>query len=132
MDEVLAFLKKNPTYYLGTVDGTTPQVRPFGTICEYEGQLYIQTGRVKKVFKEIEANPAITICGFDAEAGTWLRVNATAAISADIKAEEKMLSEYPSLQKMYQPGDGNTVVIALTNATARFCSFTAPERVVEF
>ena len=46
MNQILEFLKKNPTYFLATVDAEgNPQVRPFGTIAEFEGNLYIQTGR---------------------------------------------------------------------------------------
>ena len=132
MEEVLAFFKKNPTYFLATINGDQPEVRPFGTISEYNGKLYIQTGKVKDCFKQIEANPKISICGFDPETGTWCRVTATAEINDSVEAADALLNEYPELRKMYTPGDGNTVLIGLTNAKARFCSFTAPERDVEF
>ena len=33
---------------------------------------------------------------------------------------------------MYQPGDGNTEVYWLKNATAQICSFTEPARTIQF
>ena len=44
MKETYEFLKKCGTYYLATMDGDQPRVRPFGTINLFEGKLYIQTG----------------------------------------------------------------------------------------
>ena len=132
MDEVLEFLKKNKTYYVGTVDGDQPEIRPFGTVLKYNDKLYIQTGMVKDCYKQMVANPKITICCFDQEAGMWLRLNATAEPDDSIEICEAMLNDYPHLRNLYTPGDGNTVVVALTNATARFCSFREPERVVKF
>jgi len=64
MEEVLQFLKKCETYYLATVDGDQPRVRPFGTINIFENKLYIQTGKSKNVSKQIQANPKVEICGF--------------------------------------------------------------------
>ena len=64
MEKVCAFLKEAGTYYLATVDGDQPRVRPFGTIHIYEGKLYIQTGRGKDVAKQLAANPKAEICAF--------------------------------------------------------------------
>lgn len=131
MDEVLAFLKAAGTYYLATVDAQgDPQVRPFGTITLFEGRLYIQTGRVKPVSDQMLAHPRIALCAF--AKGRWLRVEADARPDARIEAQEAVLADYPGLRKRYRAGDGNTEVFALENVRARFCSFTAKERVVEF
>ena len=132
MDKVLEFLKKNSTYFLTTMNGDQPEVRPFGTICKFEDKLYIQTGRKKDVFKQIEANPKVAICGWDAEAGAWLRINATAVIDDRDEASDVVLNDYPHLRNAYTPGDGNCVVFWLKDATARFCSFGAPEEVFTF
>ena len=130
MNEVYEFLKKCGTYYLATVDGAKPRVRPFGTIDIYDGQLTIQTGRKKDVSKQIHENPNVEICAF--ADGTWIRLAATAKALDDIAAEEHMLAAYPELRAMYAPGDGNTEIFALTDATATFSSFTAPPRTVKF
>ena len=54
MEEVYEFLKKCGTYYLATVEGDQPRVRPFGTVDIFEGRLYIQTGKVKNVSRQIQ------------------------------------------------------------------------------
>ena len=123
MEEVYEFLKKTKTYYLATAEGDQPRLRPFGTIDLFEGRLYIQTGRRKDVFKQIIANPKVEICAFDGE--RWLRVAATLVVDDRIEAEEHMLQAYPELQSLYQPGDGNNVVLYLQDFTARFDSFTS-------
>ena len=64
VNRVCAFLKECGTYYLATVEGDQPRVRPFGTVNVFEGKLYIQTGKKKNVSKQLAANPKAEICGF--------------------------------------------------------------------
>lgn len=130
MNEVYEFLKKCGTYYLATVDGDQPRVRPFGTIDLFEGRLYIQTGAVKDVSKQMKANPKVEISGM--AGGKWLRLAAEAVLDPRVEAQEHMLAAYPSLQGMYKPGDGNTEVFYLKNAKASICSFTEPAQTFEF
>lgn len=130
MQEVYEFLKKCRTYYLATVDGDQARVRPFGTVDIFDGALTIQTGKVKDVAKQIMANPKVEICAFDGN--EWLRVSAEAVEDPRTEAADHMLDSYPHLRKSYTPGDGNTVVFKLTNATATFSSFTAAPRTVKF
>lgn len=130
MQEVYEFLKKCDTYYLATIDGDQPRVRPFGTIDIFEGRLTIQTGKSKEVSRQMLQNPKVEICACDGE--HWLRVAATAVEDPRIEAQKHMLAAYPSLQAMYQPGDGNTQIFSLQNVSATFCSFTEPPRTVQF
>ena len=128
IERVYQFLDEAQTYYLATVDGDQPRVRPFGTILLYEGRLYIQTGKVKDVSKQLAANPKAEICAF--KDGKWLRV-AGELINDDERAVKvAMLEKMPSLKAMYDPDDGNTQVLYFKNAIATFSSFTeAPETV---
>ena len=128
MQQVYDFLKKCGTYYLATVEGEQPRVRPFGTVDLFEGKLYLQTGLSKSVAQQLKADPKVELCAFDGE--RWLRVAATAVYDDNIEAQKHMLAAYPSLQAMYQPGDGNTAVYYLKDATATFSSFTAAPEVV--
>lgn len=130
MKEVYEFLKSCQTYYLATVEGDQPRVRPFGTIDLFEGKLYIQTSVKKDVSKQIHANGKIEICAFDG--GKWLRLAATAVADDNIEAQRHMLDAHPSLKAMYQPGDGNTEVFYLKGVTATFSSFTEAPRTVQF
>ncbi len=130
MQEVYEFLKKCGTYYLATVDGDQPRVRPFGTVDIFEDKLYIQTGKVKDVSKQIQANPKVEICGFTE--GKWVRVAGELVRDDRIEAKKHMLDAYPSLQNMYSAEDDNTEVLYFKNATATFSSFTEEPKVVKF
>lgn len=62
MEKVYKFLKDAKTYYLATMDGYQPRVRPFGTAHVFDGKLYIQTGKKKAVSKQIMQNNKVEIC----------------------------------------------------------------------
>ena len=126
IQEVHDFLKECGTYYLATVEGDQPRVRPFGTIDLFEGKLYIQTGKVKNVSKQLQANPKAEICAFSD--GTWLRVAGKLIRDDRIEAKKHMLDAYPNLQAMYSAEDDNTEVLYFEGATATFSSFMAPAR----
>ena len=128
MERIYEFLKEAGTYYLATLDGAQPRVRPFGTIDIFDGRLTIQTGLSKDCARQMRENPRVELCAF--HNGRWLRVAATVRLDERIEAQEHMLDAYPSLRGMYTPGDGNTAVFALTDVTATFSSFGAPPEVV--
>ena len=130
MDKVLKFLKEAETYYLATVEGDQPRVRPFGTAHVFEGKLYIQTGKVKDVSKQLHQNPKSEICAF--KNGEWLRVSGKLIEDDRNEARQSMLDAYPSLQKMYKADDGNTEVFYFENATAIFSSFIHEPEIIEF
>ena len=130
MHEVYEFLKAAGVYYLATVDGDQPRVRPFGTIDLFEDRLYIQTGKVKDVANQLKQNPKIEISAM--YEGRWIRLEAEAILDENIDAQVHMLDNYPSLKSMYTPGDGNTEVYFLQNVTAAICSFTAEPEVYQF
>ena len=130
MERVVKFLKEAETYYLATVEGDQPRVRPFGTAHIFEGKLYIQTGKVKDVSKQLHQNPKAEICAF--KNGEWLRVSGKLIEDDRNEARQSMLDAYPSLQKMYKADDGNTEVFYFENATAIFSSFTHEPQIINF
>ena len=130
MEEVYEFLKSVGTYYLATVEGDQPRVRPFGTVDLFEGRLYIQTGKIKPVSHQLHANPKAELCAF--AGGKWLRVACELIADDRREAREHMLNSYPSLRAMYHEDDGNTEVFFLRNAVATFSSFTEPPKTVRF
>jgi len=130
MQQVYDFLKKCDTYYLATLDGYQPRVRPFGTVDIFEDKLYIQTGKVKDVSKQMKANPKIEICAFDGN--KWIRVEAVAVNDDRIEPKQHMLDAYPQLKSMYAADDGNTEVWYLKDATATISSFTEPPVTLKF
>lgn len=130
MEKVCKFLKEAEVYYLATVEGDQPRVRPFGTAHIFEGKLYIQTGKVKPVSKQLAANPKAEICAF--KDGTWLRVSGELVEDDRLEAKKSMLDDYSSLRAMYDENDGNTQVLYFKNATAVFSSFTSAPEVITF
>ena len=130
MEKVCAFLKSAGAYYLATVEGDQPRVRPFGTAHIFEGKLYIQTGKAKPVSRQLAANPKCEICAF--KDGVWLRVSGELVEDDRVEARKSMLDEYTNLRAMYDENDANTQVLYLKNATATFSSFTAPPETYHF
>ncbi|MCR5402365.1 MAG: pyridoxamine 5'-phosphate oxidase family protein [Butyrivibrio sp.] len=130
MERVVKFLKEAGTYYLATTEGDQPRVRPFGTAHVFEGKLYIQTGKVKDVSKQIHDNPKVEICAF--MNGEWLRVTGELVEDDRAEARQSMLDAYPSLQGMYKADDGNTEVFYFKNAKATFSSFTKEPETISF
>ena len=130
MEKVCEFLKSVETYYLATVEGDQPRVRPFGTAHIFEGRLYIQTGKSKSVSRQLAVNPKCEICA--CKDGVWLRVAAEPVEDDRVEARKSMLDDYTSLRSMYDENDPNTQVLYLKNAVATFYSFTAAPEVHEF
>ena len=128
IERVCKFLDEAQTYYLATVEGDQPRVRPFGTALLYGGKLYIETGKVKNVSRQLAANPKAEICAF--RDGKWLRVAGELVNDDSREVKVAMLEKMPSLAAMYSPDDGNMQMLYFKNAEATFSSFTeAPETI---
>lgn len=129
MEEVFELLKKIGTYYLATVDGNKPRVRPFGTVDLYNGKLYIQTGKKKDVSKQIEKNPNVELCAF--QDGVWVRVAGKLVNDDSREAKKHMLDNYPNLRDMYNEDDDNTLVLYFEDGVATIYSFTSQPKVIK-
>jgi uncharacterized pyridoxamine 5'-phosphate oxidase family protein len=123
LKKVYEFLKGCGNYYLATVEGDQPRVRPFSSLAVFEGKLYIQTGKIKDVSKQIAANPKIELCAFDSK-GAWIRIQAVAVDDPRREAKQFLIDAQPGLEKRYSADDANTQVLYLKNVTARFHSFS--------
>ena len=130
MERICNFLKEAGVYYLATMDGDQPRVRPFGTAHIFEGKLYIQTGKVKPVSKQIAANPKVEISAF--KDGMWIRIAGELVEDDRVEAKKSMLDAYSNLRAMYDENDDNTQVLYFKNGVATFSSFAASAEVVEF
>ena len=125
IEKVCTFLKEAGTYYLATVEGDQPRVRPFGTAHIFEGKLYIQTGKVKPVSRQLAENPKFEICAF--KDGKWLRLSGKLVDDPRLEAKVSMLEASPGLKNRYDAADDNTQVLYVEDAKAVFSSFTEPE-----
>ncbi len=129
IEKVVQFLDGAQTYYLATVEGDQPRVRPFGTVLLWDGKLYIQTGKVKSVSRQLAANPKAEICAF--KDGQWLRVAGELVNDDTREVKVAMLEKMPQLKGMYDPDDGNMQMLYFKNASATFSSFTAAPETFE-
>ena len=130
MKEVQEFLKDCGVYFLGTVEGDQPRVRPFGTAEIFEDKLYIQTGKSKNVSKQIEKNNKVELCAY--KDGRWLRVTGELIRDDRVEAKKDMLDKNPELRSMYSEFDDNSEVLYFESAIATFSSFTEPPKTIEF
>jgi uncharacterized pyridoxamine 5'-phosphate oxidase family protein len=131
MEELYQYFKENPVFYLATVEGDQPRVRPFGAVAKFDDKLYICTNNKKKVFKQIENNAKVEICSVD-QKGNWLRVEAKVISDDRLEAKKAMLDENPGLNNMYKADDDIFEVLYLMDVTANFCSFGNQPRTIEF
>ena len=130
MNKAFEFLKTCGTFYLATVEGDQPRVRPFGALAEVNGKIYTCTNNTKPIFKQIIANPKIELCGFTD--GKWIRVSATAVVDPARESKEAMLEINPSLSRMYNADDGIFEVFYFADATATITAFGAEPEVFKF
>ena len=132
MKEVQAYLKECGAFFIATVDGDQPHVRAFGVSEIINDRLYIMTGKVKDVYKQMAANGKFEICALKPSGSEWMRLTGTLVNDDDLAVKEEFLNRNESLKSMYKADDDNMAVLYITNGTARFCSFSAPEREVKF
>ena len=132
MQEVQAYLKECGTFFIATVDGDQPHVRAFGVSEIINDRLYIMTGKVKDVYKQMAANGKFEICALKPSGSEWMRVTGTLVNDETLAVKEEFLNRNEGLKSMYKADDGNMAVLYITNGTARFCSFAEPERTVHF
>lgn len=130
MKEVMEFIKEAGVYFLSTIDEDKPRVRPFGTLEIFEDHLYIQTGKNKDVFKQIEKNNNVELSAY--KDGRWIRVSGKLIIDDRVEAKKYMLDQNPSLRSMYDENDNNTIVLYFENRKAIISSFTEEPKVIEF
>ena len=130
MSKVNDFLTEAGVFYLATVDGDQPKVRPLGAHLEMDGKVLFGVGDFKDVYKQLLANPKFEICAYDGSA--WIRVCGEAVLDERIEAQQHMLDENPGLKNMYKAGDGNTAVFCIKNGVAVISSFSAEPVTIEF
>ena len=132
MQKVLAYLKECKTYFLATADADQPRVRPFGSAEIINDRLYIMTGKVKDVFKQLDKNGKFEICALKPSGTEWIRLSGTLVNDDSMDVKEEFLRRNEGLKSMYKADDGNMAVLYITHATARLCSFGGNEEKLGF
>lgn len=133
MQRVYDYLKKAGTYYIATMDGDQPRVRIFDTVHIFEGKLYIQTLRSRRVSGQIAKNPKVELCSQNGDGKwEWIRVAGTLVEDNRIEVQQAIIDAFPGLEQMIQAGDGNTQTFYFKDATATISSFESDPVVIKF
>ncbi|MBP5342336.1 pyridoxamine 5'-phosphate oxidase family protein [bacterium] len=126
MIKTVNFLKEAGIFFISTINGDKPEVRPFGAINIYNDRLYFITSNTKDVYKQMVKNPNIQISAVKNN-GSWIRLRGQVVFDESYDAKKSMLDNNPNLRMMYNESDNKMVVFYLANAKATIESFTSPK-----
>lgn len=129
MNRIVEELKATKVFYVATIDGDQPRVRPFSSVAEIDGQLYICTNNTKDVYHQLMANPKVEISGMG-QNGTWIRVTGKAIRDDRDEARAIMLADPSGPSNLYHLGDGIFEVLRIEDAVCTKYSFTAEPEVI--
>lgn len=132
VQEVRDYLHECGVFYIATQDGDQPRVRPFGVAEVLNGRLYIQTGKKKKVLKQMMTNPKFEITAVKPSGAEWIRISGKLVNDDSRDAKAYVLYKNLELKGMYSADDDNTAVLYITDGVAQFCSFSAPTKEIRF
>lgn len=127
VDEIL---EKAGVFYLATVDGDKPKVRPLGFHLLFEDKIYFGVGTFKEVYKQLQANPNTEIATWDGE--HFLRYYGEAILEKNDDVVAKAFELNPQIKEMYESNDWEMGVFYLDNATAEIRNMMAVEESYEF
>ncbi len=126
---VYDFLEEAGTFYLATVEGDQPRVRPYGAQLFYEGSLYLMSFGETAATRQIAQNPKAELCAFK---GQTLRV-ACVLIEDQRPVVKKALAEkMPSLKPLLGENGEKGVMYKVTDATATFFKLMEPVETINF
>lgn len=130
MNEIIKLITEAKTFYIATVDGNKPKVRPFGFIMEHEGKIYFSTTNQNKLFNQLASNPYCEICTVSSD-GKWIRLSGKAVFDPRIEVKAKVFEVMPELKNMYKSADNlNFEAFYLDEAEATIYSFSEQPKVI--
>ena len=123
-EEIMQFLKDNPTFYLATVDGYLPRVRPLGFAMRYNGHLCLGIGKHKAAYKQLLDNTNLELCACN-DRGEWLRIQGTANFDNTPEAQEAAFLQMPQLADIYNEESGLKLgIVYLDHLSAKLFSMS--------
>ncbi len=126
MNKIVKEIKNTGVFFIATMDGDQPRVRPFSSICEFEGNIYFCSNNTKKVCKQISANNKIEISAMCKD-GDWIRLTGKLIRDERDEAKAAMLADPTGPSNLYKPGDKTFEVFRLENAQCiKYSMFGAP------
>lgn len=131
MSEVINFLSEAGTFYLATVDGNEPKVRPFGLAIEHEGKIYFGTSNEKDVYKQLQVNPNFEVSTTDKD-NRWIRLKGKAVFENNLTVKAKAFEILPNLKALYNSADNPIFeVFYVSEGEASIYSFTGETKTIK-
>ena len=130
MKEVLEFLSANAPFYIATIEGDMPRVRPFAFVMEYKGKLWFCTNNKKKVYRQLKANPYFEISTTSPE-NRWIRLTGKAVFDSSTEVKARALESSTRLAKMYAVDDPIFEVFYIEEGEAVFNSMTGESKTIK-
>lgn len=131
MSKLNDFLTEAGFFFLATVDGNQPKLRPLGAHFEMDGKVLFGVGDFKDVYKQMVTNPLVEICACKPD-GKWLRYTGKAVFEADPKYAAAMLDAMPNLKDVYNEKTGHKMMVFhLENTTAVVIPVMGPGEPIE-
>ena len=117
MSKIKDFLASTGVFFMATVDGDQPKLRPLGAFIEDGDKLVFGVGDFKNVYRQMLANPRVEIVACKPD-GHWLRYTGKAVFETDGKYAEQMIRD-SHLEAIYNEQTGNKLMtFRLEDATA--------------
>ncbi len=129
MNEVFKFLNECGVFFVSTIDGNQPRVRPFSFVMEYEGKLCFATSNKKPFYAQLMTNSNIEICATTKDL-RWLRLSGKAVFCTKMEAKAQALETMPALKNMYSVEDEIFEIFYIENAIANFCSMNGDNKTI--
>ncbi len=131
MNDVLKFLQDAQVFFVSTVDGDKPKVRPFSFVMEYNDKLCFGTNNQKPTYRQLTANSNIEICAISKDL-KWLRLSGQAIFCTTKEAKRKAFEAMPMLKNWYSEEDTIMEIFYIDNGVANFCSINGDNRTINF
>lgn len=120
MIDVVQFIKEAGMFFLATSENGQPKQRPFGGVMLLNGRIYFDTNTEKAVYKQIAANPMVSLCAFSK--GCWLRIEGRAVPDHSPETLNAITERNPMLKKLREKEGDIFTSLYLEDATAEFHS----------
>lgn len=130
MNKIVDELKQTGIFYISTIDGDKPRVRPFSSVCDFEGKVYLCTNNKKNFWKQIEKNSNVEICGMQ-KGGTWIRVTGKLVRDDRLEAKKFMLEDPTGPSNLYKYDDEIYEVMYLDEAVCTKYSFNSEPVIIK-
>ena len=117
IQKVFDFLEKAGTFYLATVEGDQPRVRPYGAMLFFEGRIYIMAFGQTNATRQIAQNQKAEICAFK---GQTLRIECRLVEDNRPEVGRALVEKMSVLKPVLGENGERGVMYYLTDAKADF------------